>query len=859
MRDEQSRHNPDTHLESLLENVPGVAFRCRADRHWSMLFVAGRCEALTGYRPQALLHNREIGFASLIHPRDRARVRQHWRELLDHSTSHCEFEFRLITREGLTRHVWLRGTLIRDNRGRGRYIEGLIEDITPRRHAERLLQEQHRVLQAVTNSEPLSDILDSLAHFDGPPDSDARYVILCASAPDKRRIHSIHAPRLARAVRNHLRRSKLDRICPIRAVATAGVRDEAPTLDRDFREVCLAAGTPVLGAREILSPAGRRLGLALVLNARGDARAASPRELQTLETLTELAGIAMQHQRIRGDMELAADALDHAGEAVMVLDEDLQVMAANQTFQRITGHDSNSFLTTHSGLPGDMPVADETRKLLLRAMRRKGQWDGEIAVIRNDGRTLPALCSIRLIRETPGHSRHYVAVFSDISRLRSYEKQIDYLAHYDPLTHLPNRTLLEYRALESLREAATSDRFPGLLLIDLDHFKAVNDSFGTQAGDRVLLTIAHRLRAVLRDRDTVARFDSDHFLVLANRCRSVENLGLVAHKLLNAISRPIRIRGRELSLSASIGIAAWPADGRDFNSLLSRAEAALNNARQKGRNTYRFFTGEMNRGAMERLELATGLRRALANGELFLKYQPVVDMHKGTVVGLETLIRWRHPELGLIMPQRFIALAEETGLIEPIGDWVLSTACAQLRQWRDQGLDELRLALNLSARQLWQPDFVNRIQSEMERNDIRPGLLELELTETMVMDDPVRARQMLEKLAVMGVTIAIDDFGTGYSSLSHLQQFPFHRLKIDKSFIRHIPQNADSATLVRTIIAMAATLRLQLVAEGVETPAQHAFLNEAGCREAQGYYYSRGVLAEEVPDMLHRLQRRQRA
>ena len=851
--------NQDIRLESLLENLPGLAFRCRADRRWSMLFLSGQCETLTGYRPEALLDNHEIDFASLIHPRDRGLVRRHWRQLLSESTNHCEFEYRLITRDGRVRHVWQRGTLIRDRHGRGRYIEGLIEDITPRRHAESLLQEKHRVLQAVATGEPLGNILDSLARFEGPPDSDIRYLVLTASRPDSSRIDRVHARRLPRGVRNSLRCSTLDRICPIRAVTTINGENRTTTLDRGFRTICADSGTPVLSACEIQSPEGLRLGLVVMLNNRDEKREASPREQQALAMVTELAGVAIQHQNILHSMDLAADALDHAGEAVLILDKNLRIMAANQAFQRITGHPGISFLATPAEPPASMPVATKTCRKLLREVRDKARWDGEIAIIRSDGRTLPALCSIRLIQDRASHSRHYVAVFSDISRLRSYEKQIDYLAHYDPLTHLPNRTLIEYQAMESLRDATANDRFPGLLLIDLDHFKAVNDSLGTQAGDRVLLTVAHRLRAVLRDRDTVARLDSDHFLVLANRCRSVENLGLVASKLLNAISRPIRIKGRELSLSASIGIAAWPADGRDFTSLLSRAEAALNSARQKGRNSYRFFTGEMNRSAMEHLELATGLRRALTNGELFLKYQPVVDTKQGDVVGLETLIRWRHPELGLVMPQRFIALAEETGLIEPIGDWVLTTACAQLRQWREQGIGNLRLAINLSARQLWQADFVDRIKTEMQRNQIGPGMLELELTETMVMDEPARAREMLEKLAQLGVSIAIDDFGTGYSSLSHLQYFPFHRVKIDKSFIRHIPRDRDSATLVRTIIAMASTLRLELIAEGVETPAQHAFLIEAGCREAQGYYYSRAVLTEEVPDMLSRLQARQRA
>ncbi len=851
--------NQDLPIDSLLDNLPGMAFRCRADRHWSMLLLSGRCKALTGYSADALLGNRETSFANLIHPHDRTRVRRHWRQLLQQGESQCELEFRLVCREGQIRHVWLRGSLIRDSRGHGRYLEGLVEDITPRRHAEWLLQEQHRVLQAVAAGEPLPRILDSMADFEGPPDSDVRFVILTAGAPDNNNIHRIYARRLPREIRNWLRRGTLDRICPIRAVTTLTGENRTAALDRGFRTLCREAGMPALAAQPIRSPGGEQLGLVIMLDSLEHAQSPSPREQQTLTMITELAGVAIQQQYIRQNMDLATDALDHAGEAVLILDGNLQVMATNQAFQRMTGHQGNSFLDAHAGKPGQLPVDSETCRMLQRKMRQVSQWDGEIAVIRSDGRTLPVLCNIRLIQEAPAHSRHYVAVLSDISRLRSYEKQIDYLAHYDPLTHLPNRTLIEYQTMQSLHEAATSDRFPGLLLIDMDHFKAVNDTLGTQAGDRVLLTVAHRMRGVLRDRDTVARLGSDRFLVLANRCRSVEDLGLVATKLLDAISRPIRIKGRELSLSASIGIAAYPADGRDFTSLLSRAEAAFNTVRQKGRNSYRFFTGEMNRGAMERLELATGLRRALSNGELFLKYQPVMNLKNGEVLGLETLIRWRHPELGLVMPQRFIALAEETGLIEPIGDWVLGTACRQLREWREQGHDNLRLALNLSARQLWQPGFIHRIEHEMRDNQIAPGMLELELTETMVMDEPARAREMLEKLAAMGVTIAIDDFGTGYSSLSHLQYFPFHRVKIDKSFIRHTPQDSDSATLVRTIIAMAATLRLGLVAEGVETPAQHAFLREAGCTEAQGFYYSRAVLAEEVPDMLRRLQSRQRA
>ncbi len=838
---------PAPPVVTTLNNVPGLVFRCLPDTHWTMLFLSERCEQMTGYPAAQLLNNRTVSFDSLIHPDDRDKVREGWNRHLRRKAPWYELEYRLITRQGEVRCVWERGTETYDEAGNIRFIEGLIEDVTARRHTATLAHEQARVLRAIAAGRPMDTTLATIADFAMPPDSDALLAVAVFNDDTPRRLTTLHAPGMPPALDRMLSGAQPGELCP---------RPDKPRPGKRLIRAAREAGLTPLALLPIIAQQQQNPTMLMMLAPGRKQRQPGARENETLQAVGNLVRIAMERRHNNERMELAANALNQAAEAIILLDSRLHIISANQSFQRITGYSAGDLSPPHVGRFPATPAEGGSLRKLLRHLRQAQYWQGELVIKRRDGTTLPALGSVSQVRDAQGGEPGYVAVFSDISRLRSYEKQLDYLANYDPLTHLPNRSLLELRSRAALEAAATRDHVVGLLLVDLDHFKAVNDSLGQETGDRILLTIAQRLRAALRDRDTVARFDSDHFLVLADRCKDIEGPGIVARKLLATISRPIRVQDRELSLSASIGIAVFPHDARDYDGLLSRTEAALRGARQRGRNTYRFHAGEMNQNAMEQLELATGLRRALMRNELFLEYQPVVDLDRHCVTGLEALIRWRHPQLGVIAPGDFIPLAEETGLIEPIGDWVITAVCQQLQQWREQGLDQLRIALNLSARQLWQAGLIEHIRKTVVACELPPGSLELELTESMVMDDPVHSRKLLRDLVEMGISIALDDFGTGYSSLNHLKYFPFQRVKIDQSFIAGIPSDGDDSAIVHTIIAMASTLRLELVAEGIETMAQHEALRDAGCEQGQGFLYSTPVVAADVPEVIARLKSR---
>jgi len=465
-----------------------------------------------------------------------------------------------------------------------------------------------------------------------------------------------------------------------------------------------------------------------------------------------------------------------------------------------------------------------------------------------DQSIFPVEVSARSIETEGRHIRQ--AIIRDITERKRYESQLERQANYDELTGLANRNLVQDRLNQALAFSHRHDCGLAVLFIDLDHFKKINDSLGHDSGDALLTQVASRLSCSVREGDTVARQGGDEFVLLLPEIRAEDDVPEITQKLVKAMSAPFNVNGRELHITCSIGIASYPKDGEDRQTLLKNADAAMYRAKELGRNNAQHYAAEMNVKAMERLVLENGLYHALARNEFLLHYQPQVDLRTGEIAGMEALVRWQHPELGLVSPAMFIPVAEDSGLIVSIGEWVLRTACAQNKAWQLAGFKPISVAVNLSARQFRQPDLAEMVAGILRETGLDPACLELELTESLVMQDVEKTISTLGKLKAMGIKLSVDDFGTGYSSLSYLKRFPIDTLKIDQSFVRDITTDPDDAAIAKTIISMAHDMQLRVIAEGVETEAQKSFLQQRHCDEMQGYFFSRPVPAEAFETLL---------
>jgi diguanylate cyclase (GGDEF)-like protein/PAS domain S-box-containing protein len=449
-----------------------------------------------------------------------------------------------------------------------------------------------------------------------------------------------------------------------------------------------------------------------------------------------------------------------------------------------------------------------------------------------------------------GRFTGYRGTGSDITARKLTEQRVHHVAQHDVLTGLPNRSLLQDRLSQAVAYANRSGHPVWVMLIDLDRFKFVNDSMGHKAGDVLLMTVAARLRSSLRDTDTVARLSGDEFVVIVSQHEDQPLSSDIVQRVMDSVAQPMMLGPKEFFVTCSIGVAAYPSDGTPAESLIEHADIAMYRAKKLGRNNFQFYTPAMNEESLERVRIESALHNALERNEFVLHYQPQVDLQTGRIVGMEALIRWKHPELGMVPPSRFVGVAEDTGLIVPIGAWVMRTACAQNKVWQDAGLGSLRVAVNLSARQFSAADLVSGIEQVLSDTGLDPSCLELELTESLFMSDVTPAVELLHRMKSLGIKLSIDDFGTGYSSFSYLSRFPIDVLKIDRSFVNDITHDANDAAIVASIIALAHNLRLSVIAEGVETAEQLDYLRHQGCDEMQGYYFSRPLPAQEFEQLL---------
>ncbi len=564
---------------------------------------------------------------------------------------------------------------------------------------------------------------------------------------------------------------------------------------------------------------------------------------------TDISERLASEQKLR----LAAQVFGSASEGIVMTDVRGNIIAVNPAFSRITGFDAEEALgqscNTFRHIENNSVLWREIHTGLLR----KGQWQGEMPGLRKNGEVYPAWGSLSAVQDEDGRTTNYVAVFSDFTARKEVEDRLHFLAQRDPLTLLHNRSALQEKLNTALVSAEQHRERLALFFIDLDRFKVINDSLGHAVGDDLLQVVALRLRFCLKERDFIARFGGDEFTVMIENAPDDDDIAMIAERIIGEIARPCIVRGHELFVTCSIGISRYPDDAMDATALMRMADMAMYRAKEQGKNTFQFHANDISAQVSERNLLEGHLRSALSRNQFVLYFQPLYDLAGEDYYGVEALVRWHHPELGMVPPASFIPLAEESGLIEALGTWVIHEACRQTREWLDVGIDPRHVSVNLSPRQFQRGKLVDTVQRALNNAGLPPERLTLEITESIIMQNPDEAREILSELRRMGVRVAIDDFGSGYSSLAYLKLFPLDTLKIDRAFITPLPDDGDSAAIVEAIVAMSRKLKLAVVAEGVETAEQSSFLRSIGCDVAQGYLYSRPLPADKLPSALQTL------
>ena len=555
-------------------------------------------------------------------------------------------------------------------------------------------------------------------------------------------------------------------------------------------------------------------------------------------------------KQLEQQRQLAATVFEAASEGIVILDPDYRLLSVNQAFSQVTGYRQED-LVGRNVL--SLISSRDTRRqyqLIRLELESTGSWRGELIETRKNGELYPQWLQLNVVRDSRGNVSHIVGFFADLSARREAEERLRYLSHYDELTGLANRTLFKERLHEASQRARQSGRSIALLHIDLDRFKLLNDSLGHEVADQLLRQMSRRLTQAVSEADTIARLSGDEFAILLDSYGSLSSLARLASRLLTKLRMPMTVGGEELVISASLGISLLPDNAREISALISQANMAMQHAKHLGGNTFQFFTDNLQACTLERLQLETQLRKAIDSDQLEVFYQPKLRLSDGSLNGAEALVRWRHPELGLVPPNDFIGLAEETGLIAAIGEIVLRQACQQAYEWQQQGLAEIRVSVNLSVHQLRQGNLVSLVRQVLVETGLAPQFLELELTESQLLDNVESVISTFQQLRNLGVQLAIDDFGTGYSSLSYLKRFPVDCVKIDQTFIRDLSPGSEDAAITRAIIAMAHSLELKVVAEGVETREQLDFLKSQRCDEVQGFLISKPVPAEVFGQLL---------
>ncbi|WLI90610.1 EAL domain-containing protein [Massilia sp. R2A-15] len=783
-------------FRTIVTQVPGAVFRVRPGG--AIEFVSDAIEDICGFSAAQLMRSTTDAWSDLIFPEDRRMHRRLVSEAIASGRPY-EIEYRIVDAFGTERWVSENGQPQLDEGGGALWVDGILSDISERKHNEMriegLLAEQ-------------SAILDN--------------VMFGVMFVRHRRVVSANrrCEELFGYTNGQLTGGSTAMVFP---------SDEAFADAGQAQYAVLADGKYVTEERQYRRRDGSMFWCLVSGYALDPLR---PHE-GSIWVFADVTERKLAEEKLR----LSATVLEHIADGVMVIDGAGHIVAINPAFTQITGYTESEALGQDSSLTRSGRHEVSYYKRLWEELIEHGFWRGEIWNMRKNGEEYLEWLTVSAVRDNQGVTTHYVAVFSDITKVKESQDKLDHLAHHDPLTALPNRLLFHDRLQHALLRAGRDEEQLAILFIDLDRFKNVNDTLGHHVGDELLQQVARALTEQLREGDTLARLGGDEFIVLLENVESQASAGHVAEKLVAMFEQPFMVSDYELFVTGSVGISVYPNDATDLNMLIRNADVAMYQAKARGRNGYQFYAPSMTGEGVERLRLETMLRRSIEKNEIFLNYQPQVEIDSGRLIGVEALVRWDNPELGLVAPARFIPLAEDTGFINQLGKWVLYEACRQMIRWQEAGLYVPKIAVNLSVKQFERGSIVGMVADILKETGLAPHRLQLEVTESVIMNTG-DALVFINDLHAIGVGLAIDDFGTGYSSLAYLKQMPVQTLKIDRSFIKDISTDANDEAIAIAIIQLGKSLHLSVIAEGVETAAQAAFLLRHGCNLAQGYMYS---------------------
>lgn len=787
----------------------GIAIGSPSSKAW--LYVNDHLCNMLGYAREELL---QTTWAGLTHPDDLEGNIKQFERMTSGEIDGYALEKRLVRKDGTPITVNLNVKCTRGAGGEVDHIVAMISDITEREKAEASLRESEATYRSL-----FDNMLNSVSHNrmifrDGVP-TDYEFITV------NRNFEKITG------MKNVVGR-KISEIIP-------GYCEDNPESLEVFGNVA-KTGNPARW-EHYLAAVGKWFSFSIYSPAPGEFVVVS-------DDITE-------RKKAEDALRQAATVFESSHDSVAITDFDGRILAVNRSFLKTTGYMEAEVLGKNPSILRSGRHKIDFYQSMWAGINAEGYWQGEIWNRRKNGEIYPEWLTISAVRNTNGETTHYVGVFSDLSQIRQSEAQLERLAHYDPLTNLPNRLLVQSHLAHALAQAHRDRQQVGVLYLDLDRFKNINDSLGYPLGDELLIALTKRLASRIRSVDMLARLNGDEFLLVLEHIEGPEDAVNMARALLGLLAQPFLLSGgQEVYIGASIGISVSPDDGNNADQLIQHADAAMHQAKKQGRNTYRFYTDALTRTAGEHLNLENRLRHAITANQLRVYYQPQIDIATGHIIGAEALVRWQDPVRGLIPPAHFIPLAEETGLIGAIGAWVLEETCMQGERWIKSGLPFLTLAVNLSPHQFSRGDIPELVSQVLAETGFPADRLELELTESALMDQQEEAVKMMHLLRAQDIRLAIDDFGTGYSSLAYLKRFPLDILKIDKSFVDDIPFHQDDMEIAATIIAMGHTLGFKVLAEGVETAEQLAFLQTKGCDMYQGYLASPAVSAEAFEKLL---------